>query len=201
MHADKAIANRLAAELTRHNTHVWVDTWELNVGDSIINRIQEAINESSALPVVLSPPSESIQTGSATPPASPLLDGRHCPDAAGVRQMIRDSTDRVRRSQVLVKSDDGFATEQIRLAESLELLACQRRKSLGSSIAAEKRSRRGKSRRSPPQSDLPAANRPRAPQKATSRRNVARETARTRSPAGKSPGKPPESDLPPENRP
>ncbi len=69
-HADKAIANRLAAELARHNTHVWVDTWELNVGDSIINRIQEAINESSALPVVLSPPSESIQTGSATPPAT-----------------------------------------------------------------------------------------------------------------------------------
>jgi hypothetical protein len=33
---------------------VWVDTWELNVGDSILNRVQEAIQDSSALLIVLS---------------------------------------------------------------------------------------------------------------------------------------------------
>jgi hypothetical protein len=33
---------------------VWVDSWELNVGDSIVGRVQQAIQESSALLIVLS---------------------------------------------------------------------------------------------------------------------------------------------------
>jgi hypothetical protein len=53
-HADKAFVNKLAANLVKHDAHVWVDTWELNVGDSILNRVQEAIQESSALLIVLS---------------------------------------------------------------------------------------------------------------------------------------------------
>lgn len=53
-HADDVIANRLADDLRRHNTHVWVDTWELSVGDSIINKVQDAIKKSSALLVLLS---------------------------------------------------------------------------------------------------------------------------------------------------
>jgi len=53
-HSDKAFVNKLALNLVKHDAHVWVDTWELNVGDSILNRVQEAIQVSSALLIVLS---------------------------------------------------------------------------------------------------------------------------------------------------
>jgi hypothetical protein len=53
-HQDKDFVDRLAANLVRHKARVWVDRWELNVGDSIIDRIQEAIQESSALIIVIS---------------------------------------------------------------------------------------------------------------------------------------------------
>lgn len=53
-HSDVSIVNKLAAHLVKHNANVWVDTWELNVGDSILNRVQDAIQESSALLVILS---------------------------------------------------------------------------------------------------------------------------------------------------
>ena len=53
-HSDGFIVNKLAAHLVKHNANVWVDTWELNVGDSILNRVQDAIQESSALLVILS---------------------------------------------------------------------------------------------------------------------------------------------------
>ncbi len=53
-HKDKDFVNRLAAHLVKAKTHVWVDTWELNVGDSLITTIQRAIQEASALLVVLS---------------------------------------------------------------------------------------------------------------------------------------------------
>lgn len=53
-HSDGEKVNELAAHLVKNNANVWVDTWELKVGDSIINRIQEAIHESSALLVILS---------------------------------------------------------------------------------------------------------------------------------------------------
>lgn len=53
-HSDAEIVNRLAANLVKLKANVWVDTWELNVGDSIINRVQHAITESSALLVILS---------------------------------------------------------------------------------------------------------------------------------------------------
>jgi hypothetical protein len=53
-HADELIVSKLAAHLVKHNANVWVDTWELNVGDSILDRVQDAIQESSALLVILS---------------------------------------------------------------------------------------------------------------------------------------------------
>lgn len=53
-HADKAKVDLLAAHMVKRNAQVWVDTWELNVGDSIIQRVQEAITESDALLVMLS---------------------------------------------------------------------------------------------------------------------------------------------------
>lgn len=53
-HADKDIVDHLATHMVKRNAQVWVDTWELNVGDSIIQRVQDAITESDALLVVLS---------------------------------------------------------------------------------------------------------------------------------------------------
>lgn len=53
-HADKTFVDKLAAHLVKRNAHVWVDSWELNVGDSILGRVQEAIQDSSALLVILS---------------------------------------------------------------------------------------------------------------------------------------------------
>jgi hypothetical protein len=53
-HADKAFVDKLAANLVKHNAHVWLDRWELNVGDSILNHVQQAIQDSDALLIVLS---------------------------------------------------------------------------------------------------------------------------------------------------
>lgn len=53
-HSDAEIVNKLAAHLVKNNANVWVDTWELNVGDSILNKVQDAIQESAALLVILS---------------------------------------------------------------------------------------------------------------------------------------------------
>jgi hypothetical protein len=51
---DKAFVDKLAGHLVQHNANVWIDSWELNVGDSLIQRIQQAIQDSSALVIVLS---------------------------------------------------------------------------------------------------------------------------------------------------
>lgn len=53
-HADKKKVDFLAANMVKRNAQVWVDTWELNVGDSLIQRVQEAITASDALLVILS---------------------------------------------------------------------------------------------------------------------------------------------------
>lgn len=53
-HADKNFANRLAVQLVAHKAKVWLDQWELHVGDSLISRIQKAIAGASVLLVVLS---------------------------------------------------------------------------------------------------------------------------------------------------
>jgi hypothetical protein len=53
-HADEAFARELATRLVENNAHVWIDSWELNVGDSLIDRIQSAIQDASALLVILS---------------------------------------------------------------------------------------------------------------------------------------------------
>ena len=36
-HADQTIVHKIAAALVKHNAHVRVDSWELNVGDSIVS--------------------------------------------------------------------------------------------------------------------------------------------------------------------
>lgn len=53
-HPDKDFVDLLAAHLIKAKAHVWVDRWELHVGDSLIAKIQKAIQEASALIVVLS---------------------------------------------------------------------------------------------------------------------------------------------------
>jgi hypothetical protein len=53
-HNDAHFVDKLAAHLVKGNASVWVDTWELNVGDSILNKVQDAIEGSDALLIVLS---------------------------------------------------------------------------------------------------------------------------------------------------
>lgn len=53
-HSDKHFVDVLAKQLVRHHVNVWLDRWELSIGDSILQKVQEALDESSALLVVLS---------------------------------------------------------------------------------------------------------------------------------------------------
>jgi TIR domain len=53
-HKDKGFVDRLAMQLVRRNINVWLDRWELSVGDSIVDKVQEAVDGASALLVILS---------------------------------------------------------------------------------------------------------------------------------------------------
>lgn len=53
-HADKEKVDLIAGHLLRKRTNVWIDRWELKAGDSIINRVQEAVEGASALLIILS---------------------------------------------------------------------------------------------------------------------------------------------------
>jgi hypothetical protein len=53
-HRDKEFVDRLALELVRARAPIWLDRWELKVGDSLLQRVQRAIDQSAALVVVLS---------------------------------------------------------------------------------------------------------------------------------------------------
>jgi len=53
-HKDKNFVDKLAIQLVRKNVNVWIDRWELSVGDSIVDRVQEAVDGASALLVILS---------------------------------------------------------------------------------------------------------------------------------------------------
>jgi hypothetical protein len=53
-HQNSDFAEQLALQMIKHKAKVWIDRWELNVGDSIIDKIQNAIEGSSALLVILS---------------------------------------------------------------------------------------------------------------------------------------------------
>ncbi|WP_136523558.1 toll/interleukin-1 receptor domain-containing protein [Geomonas ferrireducens] len=54
-HTDKDFVDNLAMQLVARNVHVWLDRWEMHVGESIIDKVQQAITDASALLVVLSP--------------------------------------------------------------------------------------------------------------------------------------------------
>ena len=59
-HGDKEFVRRLAGDLRGRKVTVWLDEWELRVGDSIVERVQAGILEAGYLAVVLSP--RSIQS-------------------------------------------------------------------------------------------------------------------------------------------
>jgi hypothetical protein len=56
-HADNRFAHRLAAALSRRDICVWVDEYELRIGDSVIERISQAIAEGDFLLAIISPAS------------------------------------------------------------------------------------------------------------------------------------------------
>lgn len=47
--ADRDAAERLAVELRKRGHVVWLDTWKINVGDSIVERVNEGLSDSSYL--------------------------------------------------------------------------------------------------------------------------------------------------------
>lgn len=53
-HQDKEFVDKLAAHLIKHNAHVWVDRWEIKVGESILEKVQNEIQGASAVLFVLS---------------------------------------------------------------------------------------------------------------------------------------------------
>jgi len=53
-HNDKDFVDLFAAQLVQHKVSIWLDRWELHVGDSIIDKIEAAIEGASALLVILS---------------------------------------------------------------------------------------------------------------------------------------------------
>lgn len=53
-HQDKAFVDRLATQLVLHKAYVWLDRWEIRVGDSLLDKVQEGIKSSGALIIVLS---------------------------------------------------------------------------------------------------------------------------------------------------
>jgi hypothetical protein len=52
--SDVAFVDWLARALVARRHHIWMDRWELNIGDSLIAKIQNALTESDAILIVLS---------------------------------------------------------------------------------------------------------------------------------------------------
>lgn len=46
---DAAEAEKLASEVRRRGHQVWLDTWNIQVGDSVVERISEGLSDSSYL--------------------------------------------------------------------------------------------------------------------------------------------------------
>ncbi|MEU6748179.1 toll/interleukin-1 receptor domain-containing protein [Spirillospora sp. NPDC046719] len=53
-HSDSDFVDKLAMQLVQSRVYVWLDRWELQVGDSLLARIESAITAASALLVILS---------------------------------------------------------------------------------------------------------------------------------------------------
>lgn len=48
-------ANKLVSDLKRHDTKVWIDTLEINVGDIFRQKIEEGISKSRYFCLIISP--------------------------------------------------------------------------------------------------------------------------------------------------
>lgn len=53
-HSDRDFAESLAMNLVQAKQNVWIDKWELNAGDSLIERIENALGDADAILVLLS---------------------------------------------------------------------------------------------------------------------------------------------------
>lgn len=53
-HENKDFVDKLAIQLVQNNVNVWMDRWELSIGDSLIDKVQEAADGASALLVIMS---------------------------------------------------------------------------------------------------------------------------------------------------
>ncbi len=53
-HSDKIFVDKFAENLVKARHHVWLDRWELSLGDSITAKIEESLTESSAMLLILS---------------------------------------------------------------------------------------------------------------------------------------------------
>lgn len=51
---DKAVAKELAAYLSSQGAEVWLDAWEIRVGDSIVSKVNEGLEAASHLGILLS---------------------------------------------------------------------------------------------------------------------------------------------------
>ncbi len=54
-HADKSFTKKLARDLENHGVEYWLDEAEMNIGDSLIQKIREGIDKSEFFAVILSP--------------------------------------------------------------------------------------------------------------------------------------------------
>ena len=54
-HADKGFARRLAGDLENHGVKCWIDEAEIKIGDSLIQKIREGIDNVNFFAVILSP--------------------------------------------------------------------------------------------------------------------------------------------------
>lgn len=54
-HEDKEFVDKLCNDLVKHNFLIWIDKWEIKVGESVINRISDGLIVSSNLIIILSP--------------------------------------------------------------------------------------------------------------------------------------------------
>jgi hypothetical protein len=52
---DKPIVTKIAIDLVNRGFPVWFDTWEIDVGDSLLDKIYSGIDEGTYVAVLLSP--------------------------------------------------------------------------------------------------------------------------------------------------
>ena len=53
-HKDRAFVDMFAVNLVKARHNVWMDRWELNIGDSLTQKIEENLTASSAILIIMS---------------------------------------------------------------------------------------------------------------------------------------------------